>query len=205
MYPLEPCLKALPSLSPFTCTQSLLGLSAASDSVESKGQNQGQRARELKKEEGLWADTNWTYFHFFIVKHGQHVQGSSPGSAPGWKAGPAGGQKAAKGQQELQAAQNNGTSAARTAPTQSSAGLGGTGTDTDLSQKRRFSYLRGKQHQGAPLLTHLTQGRDQGAVWNRSCQPREGNSLSTLTGQGLARLWCQGKRMNGTPSQGHGS
>lgn len=90
-----------------------------------------------------------------------------------------GGQKAAKGQQELQAAQNNGTSAARAAPARSSAELSGTRTDTDGSlQKRRFSYLRGKQHQGAPLLTHLTQGRDRGAVRNGSCLPRAGNSLS---------------------------
>lgn len=62
-------------------------------------------------------------------------------------------------------------------------------TQTDLLQKRRFSYLRGKQRQGAPLLTHLTQDRDKGAVWKGSCQPREGNSLSTPTVPGQADEW----------------
>lgn len=101
--------------------------------------------------------------------------------------GPRGCQKAAKGQRELQAAQDNGTSAARAAPARSGAGLVAQGqTQSQLLQKRRFSYLRGKQ--GAPLLTHLTQGRDKGAKWNGSSQPREGNSLSTLTGHGSAQL-----------------
>lgn len=50
--PTQPCLRALLSLLPFTCTQSLLGLSVASDNVESKGWGQGRRAREVKKKRG---------------------------------------------------------------------------------------------------------------------------------------------------------